>query len=350
MHHDGYFSMKLFSIVLFLCISTLTLAKEGDRLIDLLRKGNAQHDVGNYEKALEFYKKALKIDSTSGIVHYEIAYSLMALKRYEESAQYSRRVIDLNSKQQQGAYVMLGSALNLMGSPQEAIKVYLEGLTKFSGLHQLHYNLALAYFDVDNLNKAEEVLYHSLQMKPAHINSHLLLSKIMSARGQSIKAILPLYYVLYLDQQLPNAKEISNMLYGLMDHIMYVQDSTFMRKNEIDTLFASAVDGVMSAQKTNSDDSSFSTAECTFFASLKDAAQKAHPLWSDLYATLFYQLYDAGHCEAFAYMIDRMSAAPEAEQWLRTHPSKVQALQSWIDAHQPPQKMNQVLFGTSDFR
>lgn len=108
--------MKIVQFLTFIFTMPGLIASEGKQLVELLRKGNAHHDVGNYEQALEYYNKALKLDSVSGIVHYEIAYTLLAMKRYDKAAEYSRKVILLDSKQQQGAYLMLGSALNMSGN------------------------------------------------------------------------------------------------------------------------------------------------------------------------------------------------------------------------------------------
>jgi len=206
-------TMKLIITLYIVFISSFSILAQSASFADLIRKGNSYHDNGQYEQALEQYKKALKFDSVSGIVHYEIAYTLLAMQKYDEASEYCKKVINLDSKQQQGAYLLWGSALNLGGKPQEAVKVYLEAMMKFRGLHQLHYNLALAYFEADNLEKSEETLIHSLKMKPNHVNSHILLAKIMMIKQQYIKALLSLNYILYLDSQSNRSAEISDLLH-----------------------------------------------------------------------------------------------------------------------------------------
>jgi len=320
-------------------------AREGKQLVELLRKGNAQHDVGNYEQALDYYKKALKLDSVSGIVHYEIAYTLLALKRYDEAAEFSRKVILLDSKQQQGAYLMLGSALNMSGKPQEAIQAYLEGLVKFRGLHQLHYNLALAYYDIGNLAKSEEALMHSLQMRPGHVNSHILLGKVLSSRGDNIKSTMCFSYVLYLNPELPNAQEIGELLRERLAYLFDPKaDSLKVGLFSGDSSFASMYEAINTA-RISSRDSSFTAELCLFFEQLETLLDKGHPLWSDLYAGTFHGLHASGHCEAYAHSLEQLNPTPETERWVRLNQSKVQEMRSWIDAHQPPQKMNQLLFG-----
>jgi tetratricopeptide (TPR) repeat protein len=338
--------MRLLLILLIFTASLTIQARESKELIALLRKGNAQHDVGNYEQALSFYKKALKHDSTSGIVQYEMAYTLLAMKRYDEAAMYSRKVIDLDSKQQQGAYLMLGSALNMSGKIQDAIQVYLEGLTKFRTMHQMHYNLALAYYDIGNLAKSEEALYRSLQMRPGHVNSHLLLGNVLSSRGDNIKSALCYAYVLYLDPEIYNASSIESLLKSKIEALF---DSTMgpLRSGMFpgDSIFMMVYDVLNELRQQQFEDNSYSHHTCLFLGSLQSLLDKGHPLWSDLYATTFYGLQNAGHCEAFSYSLASLNTTAETESWMRLNQGKVQEMRSWIDSHQPPQKMNQILFG-----
>jgi tetratricopeptide (TPR) repeat protein len=322
------------------------MAREGKELIELLRKGNAQHDVGNYDQALTYYHKALKFDSISGLVQYEMAYTLLAMKRFDEAAQYSRKVIDLDSKQQQGAYLMLGSALNMSGKIQDAIQVYLEGLTKFRSMHQLHYNLALAYFDIGNLSKSEEALYRSLQMRPNHVNSHILLGNLFSNRGDNIKSALCYAYVLYLDPEMYNASSIEAMLHTKIESI-FDSSSGPLKIGMFpgDSIFQNVYISLNDIKKQRSIDSSFSQTLCFLLGSLQSLLDKGHPLWSELYAQTFYGLQNSGHCEAFSHSLISLNTNPDNESWMRLNQAKVQEMRSWIDTHQPPQKMNQILFG-----
>lgn len=344
--------MKIVLVITFLFSVSGLFAKEGKQLVELLRKGNAQHDVGNYELALEYYNKALKLDSISGIVHYEIAYTLLAMKRYDEAAEFSRKVIVLDSKQQQGAYLMLGSALNMAGKPQEAIQVYLDGLIKFRGLHQLHYNLALAYFDIGNLAKSEEAIYRSLQMRPGHVNSHLLLGKVSAARGDNIKAVLSFSYVLYLDPEIYNAQEIAEML---QDRITLLfdpkSDSLYVGLFSGDSIFGRLYQRLNAIKNKEMLNAAFTDHLCSLFHDLEAVSDTGHPLWSDLYAGTFHGLHASGHCEAYAHSLSQLNTTADNEQWVRLNQVKVQEMRSWIESHQPPQKMNQILFGgRSTFR
>ena len=274
------------------------------------------------------------------------------MKNYDEAAEYSRKVIELDGKQQQGAYLMLGSALNMSGKLQDAITVYLQGLKKFPSLHQLHYNLALAYYDIGNLNRAEEALQRSLQMRPGHVNSHVLLGKLYQARGDVFKAVLCFTYVLYLDSELHNAAEIEQLVQTNVAVMMNNStDSLSIGRFQGDSLFAHTYQELNVRKSSLQENSNFSQALCAFFGSMRSLSEKGHPLWSDLYAHTFYGMQSSGHCEAFAYSILSMNPNNETDSWMRLNQAKIQDMRSWIDTHQPPQKMNQILFGgTSVFR
>lgn len=343
--------MKLIITIYIVLISSFSVLAQSASFAELIRKGNSYHDNGQYEQALEQYKKALKYDSVSGIVHYEIAYTLLAMQKYDEASEYCKKVINLDSKQQQGAYLLWGSALNLGGKPQEAVKVYLEAMMKFRGLHQLHYNLALAYFEADNLVKSEEALIHSLKMKPNHINSHILLAKIMMIKQQYIKALLSLNYILYLDSQSNRSAEISDLLHQTIKvACLSLTENDSIENSDVFIKAKKQLVDKFNISDTSNQDKLFAEMECHLFAELESIAQNNIPIWSDLYATTFHDLYKSGHCESFSYVISRPNASPAIEVWIRTNQGKMQSLQSWIGSHQPPAKVNHMMIGKSVFK
>jgi tetratricopeptide (TPR) repeat protein len=299
------------------------------------------HDGGNYKEALDKYRQALKIDSASGLVFYEMAYTYLAMEKYDEAATYSRKVIASGSRQQQGAYLLLGSALDMGGKPLDAIRIYQEGISRFPGVHQLHYNLALAYFNADNMQKAEEVCTKSITMKPAHISSHILMSKIMQNRGYRLRSLLPLYYVLYLDPQSEKAPEV----YGLLREMLAVGgirgeggQPDIHRYQDQDSVFNTLeqkLSAILDTNNTNGSDEAFADMNCRFFSLLGPLKSASKKVWSDMYCSLFADLAESGHCEAFAYHISRTAGRQSISSWLTIHQNKVQMLQSWLNSHAP---------------
>lgn len=83
--------MKLIITIFIVLIRSFSVLAQSASFADLIRKGNSYHDNGQYEQALEQYKKALKSDSVSGIVHYEITYTLLAMQKYDEASEYCKK-------------------------------------------------------------------------------------------------------------------------------------------------------------------------------------------------------------------------------------------------------------------
>ena len=299
--------MKLIITIFIVLISSFSVLAQSASFADLIRKGNSYHDNGQYEQALEQYKKALKYDSVSGIVHYEIAYTLLAMQKYDEASEYCKKVINLDSKQQ--------------------------------------------HFEADNLVKSEETLIHSLKMKPNHVNSHILLAKIMMIKQQYIKALLSLNYILYLDSQSNRSAEISDLLHQTIKvACISLTENDSIENSDVFIKAKKQLVNKFNISDTSNQDKLFAEMECHLFSELESIAQNNIPIWSDLYATTFHDLYKSGHCESFSYVISRPNASPAIEVWIRTNQGKMQSLQSWIGSHQPPAKVNHMMIGKSVFK
>ena len=108
------------------------------------------HDKGDYEGAIQFYKKALQSDKNSIQANYELASSYLAIKNYANTLKYADKVIARNLDYVDQAYILKGSALDLMGRKPEAINTYRLALKKYKTNHLLYYNLALTSFNIKN--------------------------------------------------------------------------------------------------------------------------------------------------------------------------------------------------------
>ena len=74
--------MKYF--IILLTVLSLNLTHSQNDINSWVEKGIVFHDEGNYEKAIETYKKALEIDPKSSLVHYEISLSYFYNKDYKK--------------------------------------------------------------------------------------------------------------------------------------------------------------------------------------------------------------------------------------------------------------------------
>ena len=75
---------KLLLSISLIFILNSTFA-QNQKVQKLILQGIEFHDYGEYKKAIETYKKALKIDENSSLANYEIALSYIAANDYENS-------------------------------------------------------------------------------------------------------------------------------------------------------------------------------------------------------------------------------------------------------------------------
>ena len=80
------------AIIPILPISTLAQETHDE----WLRSGIMAHEEGEYQKAIECYNKALKIEPSSCKAFYEIAYSYYALEDYKKAVDYGCRMFTSN--------------------------------------------------------------------------------------------------------------------------------------------------------------------------------------------------------------------------------------------------------------
>jgi tetratricopeptide (TPR) repeat protein len=102
-------------------------------LQDFVDEGIELYDRGEYNGALTQYKKALEIDAKSPLANYEISSTYFALQDYGKAIEHSNKVISAKSDYVDQAYILKGSAQDLMsGKPKEALKTYKSSYKKVS--------------------------------------------------------------------------------------------------------------------------------------------------------------------------------------------------------------------------
>ncbi len=115
----------------FLLLFTLSLFTFAQNSIeDIVREGIGYHDAGEYDKAIATYKKALKIDSKSTLVNYEIALSCMRKGDYKNTVKYANKVLKRKEDHMTSAYVAKGSALDMLGKTRQSIDLFEKAIAE----------------------------------------------------------------------------------------------------------------------------------------------------------------------------------------------------------------------------
>lgn len=201
---------KIIQLLICYCISVSLFGQT--KIDSLIRQGVNYHDVGDYARAIEFYKQALALDPNNSSANYEIAYSYMSAKDYENSIKYSDIVINLDDKNALGAYLTKGSSLDYLGKTDESIKLFEKAIKKFGDNHLLYYNLGYDYYFLKNNEKAEKAFINAINTKSNHPGSHLLLAQLMTDQNRNVQSLLGLYYFLFLEPNTDRSKTALKLL------------------------------------------------------------------------------------------------------------------------------------------
>jgi len=334
---------NLIALIIVLIVSVNLFAQE-DYLIEHVQRGVSLHDEGKYDEAIKEYNAALAIDSTSSIANYELSYTCMSVGKYADAIKYSRRVIEKNEDHQEAAYISMGSSYDLMGDPENAIKVYEEGVLKFPESNLLNYNLAYTLLGQKQYDKAEEAVIKAIIAKPDHGSSHIVLSSIMEGKGERVKSILPLYYFLLIE---PTSKRAQSNYSFLVKELYRGVERKGKKNISINLPSSSSNNTPFSAAETflsmhaattlleknsnNSEMDNFVEMTKGLFKVLGERKKVNTGFWWDFYVTLFSDMERDDHCDAFCYYISQSANTDEVANWLTANTKKLEKLQKWFE-------------------
>jgi tetratricopeptide (TPR) repeat protein len=320
-------------LLLALSLCSEAFAQENN----FITQGIKMHDKGDYEGAIEFYKKALKSDKNSIQACYELASSFLAMKDYTNALKYADKVIARNRDYVDQAYILKGSALDLSGRKPEALNTYKLALKKYTKNYLLYYNLALTSFNLKNYKDAEDPLQKALKLNPLHASSHFLLGMSMITQGKRVQAILALYNFLLLE---PKTKRSASALLALEDEWKNAgkqkagSKTVAAEKEEAEFGTATLMMDMLEAAKNNEANkikpaiTLFAENTNTIFTILGEAKKDKKGFWWNFYVDYFYTLSNNHHTEALCYYITQ-SKGDAYDVWLKDNLPKMESLSEW---------------------
>lgn len=335
--------MRKLLIISILLIPFYLLIGQDNRIDSLINTGIKYHDQGDYNKAIEYYKEALKINPNSSLANYEISYSYLALEDYTNAEKYSKIVIDNKKGNELAAYVVYGTALDMTGKTKKSIKAYEEALKTYDH-YLLHYNRAISCFNIGDFDKAYESVLNAISNNPSHSSSHLLLSQIMEQKGSRIKTILPLYYFLLIE---PNSNRSIIAYQTLIEKLDYGVNKTSDKNIDVsiplndskDSDFGAAEMMISLSKASNYTEENKDKSEMELFAEnnesiflvLGELKKENKGFWWDFYVPLFYDIAKNKHIKAFCYYISQSSGKPEVSEWFEDNDGELDNFINWIN-------------------
>jgi len=339
--------MKKSLLIVFFafCCSSALFSQAKQQIDSLMITGIKHHDKGEYEKALNFYMQALKLDPVSDVVNYEIAYTYFEMKNYEEAIKYSDKVLEGKGKSSILASVVKGSALNYMDKSQEAIEIF-QNATKTLGEHYLlYFNQAVVHHKLKEYEEENDILIKALSHNNSHSSSHLQLAYCKNAQGKKAQTLLCLYYFLFLEQNTQRSKNAYELLQSIYtDSVQKNKDkpdnfNIIFDPDLLDSEYKGIEIIIPILQALRHEDINKDKSEEEFFVEItrsifnsfgENKTEDNNGLWWDFYVPFFYELVQNKHVDTFCYYICH-GINPKAREWLDSNPDKLESFSNWYN-------------------
>lgn len=333
---------KLGLIVALLFVSIIGTAQSS--IDEIVKEGIGYHDKGEFDKAIETYKKALKIDPQSPLVNYEIALSYFGKQDYEKAFEYSEAVLKQKKDFIVQAAMIKGSALDVMGKTQESIEFFKKVIEENEAHYLLYYNLGVNYFKISELDKAEECFVKAIDLNVNHGSSHWLLANIQDQKGNPVQTLLAVHFFLFLEPDTQRSQTAYKMLQKNFGgnvtkdkdkpNTINITLQALDEKSQFSSaeLMISMLEASKSIEenKDKSDDELFVENTDSFFTIMGELNKEEYKdIWWTFYTPFFYELAKSEHIEAYCKYITQGSNENSAK-WLNDNEDKFNAFGAWL--------------------
>lgn len=330
-------------ILVFLVSFSSPLFSQNSEVETLVEKGINLYEQRDYDGALEVFEQALKLDPQSPMVNYEIALTYMAMEEYKTAIEYCEKVLAANSELANRAYVLKGSAEDMLGKRAEAVNTFEKGLKQYPKDVYLYYNLALTQYKMKDHDEAAINLQKALKIDPSYASCHLFLGYLMHEMGSRVKSLLALYNFLLLEPEGKRAEQALKTVFALHNQgITRESDKKtnilFPMSNSSDE-FSGAELMISLTQASRNTEGEKDKSEYKFFVDqtgmfigvLASSKKDKKGFWWDYYVTFFADMKKTDNAEAFAYYILLSENESEVTEWLEANGEKMEKFSQWYE-------------------
>ena len=151
--------------------------------------GYAYKKLGSYDKAIEYYQKAIEVEP--GEAATPLANLASVQNHYGNHAkaiEYCQRAISIDSKNLT-AWNNMGFAYDALGNKEKAIECYRKAVALNPNYPQIWHNLGFAYSDLEKYQKALECYQKAVELDPNYADSWNNMGLVYSNLGNYAKAI-----------------------------------------------------------------------------------------------------------------------------------------------------------------
>jgi tetratricopeptide (TPR) repeat protein len=326
----------------------------------LIAQGLELYENDHNAEALERFEKALKIKPNDFRAQYGMALVYYTTGRYVESAALCELLVKRGDDKLPNLYVTYGTSLDRQHKSVEAAQVYRQAILKFPDDEPLYRYQGIALQNLKRYEEAANSFQQALRRRPDYANTHLLLAKTETLRGQRIPALLACIRAMMLetngataaaegkilDQLLqagvrqtgPQAVALNLQAEMLEQAGSPAKDATGFASTEVLLTMEAALDfDAKNKDKSPSERLNEKLSALCQSLDEQNLAQRQGFTWQ-FYAPFFISLNKQGHLLALVYLLRAMqpATAPAAIDWVKQHRPQTQAMLAWAKAYKWP--------------
>jgi Tfp pilus assembly protein PilF len=310
----------------------------------------ALHERGDYDKAIAIYDELIESYDQHYDAWQEKTLSLFAAKRYQDCIATCEMVLKKFSDNPANGriYCNWASALDELGKPNEALRVFSQGIKKYPGEYLLHLNRGITHYKQNNNTEAANDMKSTILLNPLNASAHQFLA-YSTYQQNKMAFVLSIATFLMLEPQGARAANNLELLLKVLGANVQQKDE----KNINITLQA----GMFNMKREGPDDFREQELAINFKAALDyddkykhlDAAQKlknklelfcdregdrdSKGFFTPTYIPLLKQLRDDKLLETACYVMKSTSNDASVKHWLTSNHDKVEAFNKWMQTY-----------------
>jgi antitoxin component YwqK of YwqJK toxin-antitoxin module/Tfp pilus assembly protein PilF len=299
----------LFLLLAVLCKASFAQKIELVNSGDVIKQSITLYDSARYKDALKLLTKVNRSDTNYVWSVYEKAVNCSADSQYTQSIKYCQEALALTTQREYEPelYNTYGNALDDLGQPEKALKVFDAAIAKYPAYSLLYFNKGIAYIALKRYADAEAMFQKTLLINPYMYSAHFQLGIVALQEGKIMPAFLSIVGYLLVN---PEGKYWSRSI-GLLDKISKGTDEILeYKKNKTgppDETYAEVEDIVLSKIALDksykplvSIDDPISRQIQAVFEKL-EYQKDSKDFWIQYYLPYYKQVFSQGKFESFIF-------------------------------------------------
>ncbi len=164
-------------------------------------EGNTALRLGQYEKAIQLYDKALSMDPTFYKAYYGKGFALNKVRQYQKAVEAYQKAVEHNPNYTEAYVNMAKIYRDRLRNPEKAAEIFKTAIERDPSAYKAYYELGVYYLNVKkDPNKAVENFIQATRLKPDYALAYFSLGVGLTELGRYNDAIAA------LDSAIANSK------------------------------------------------------------------------------------------------------------------------------------------------